>query len=55
MTTKHISQIKNVNAAAKDAGLKDFPTFLLSYGLKIWNADEVEEGKAVLRGMGYGV
>jgi hypothetical protein len=49
------SQIKNTNAAAKHAGFDNFPAFLLSYGLRIYNHDDVEEGKAILRGMGYGV
>jgi hypothetical protein len=55
MSTKDKSQIKNTNAAAKDAGHDNFPKFLLSYGLRIYNHDDVEEGKAILRGMGYGV
>jgi hypothetical protein len=49
------SQIKNTTAAAKDAGFDNFPTFLLSYGLRIWNHEDVQEGKAILRGMGYNV
>jgi len=49
------SQIKNTSSAAKDAGFDNFPAFLLSYGLRIYNHDDVEEGKAILRGMGYGV
>lgn len=55
MASSDKSQIKNTNAAAKDAGFDNFPAFLLSYGLRIYNADDVEEGKAILRGMGYGV
>ena len=47
------THIKNADAAAKDAGHNNFPAFLLSYGLKIWNEEDVEEGKAILRGMGY--
>jgi hypothetical protein len=39
--------------AAKDAGFDNFPAFLLSYGLHISNPQDVEEGKAILRGMGY--
>ncbi|KAH7078897.1 hypothetical protein BKA63DRAFT_563564 [Paraphoma chrysanthemicola] len=49
------SQIKNTNSAAKDVGFDNFPAFLLSYGLRIWNDEDVEEGKAILRAMGYGV
>jgi hypothetical protein len=49
------SQIKNTNTAAKDAGFRNFPGFLLSYGLRIYNHEDVEEGKAILRGMEYGV
>jgi hypothetical protein len=49
------SHIKNANSAAKDAGFDNFPAFLLSYGLRIYNIEDVEEGKAILRGMGYDV
>jgi hypothetical protein len=49
------STITGTDAAAKDAGFRNFPSFLLSYGLGIWNHNDVEEGKAILRGMGYGV
>jgi hypothetical protein len=55
MTASDKSQIKNATAAAKDAGFDNFPAFLLSYGLRIYNVDDVEEGKAILRAMGYGV
>jgi hypothetical protein len=53
MTTKDILKITNINAAAKDAGLTDFPTFLVLYGLK--NMEDFLEGKAILREWGYGV
>ena len=33
---------------AHEAGLHSFKHFLESYGLKIWNEDDVEEGKAIL-------
>jgi hypothetical protein len=49
------SKIKNTNAAAKDYSLENFPKFLLSFRLRIYNHEDVEEGKAILRGMGYGV
>jgi hypothetical protein len=55
MSSEDKSHIKNANAAAKDAGHRNFPEFLLSYGLRIYNIDDVEEGKAILRGMGYSV
>jgi hypothetical protein len=55
MTTKDILKITNINAAAKDAGLTDFPTFLVLYGLKIWIMEDFLEGKAILREWGYGV
>ncbi|KAJ4366628.1 hypothetical protein N0V95_000129 [Ascochyta clinopodiicola] len=51
MSSKPKSEIKNTNAAAKDAGFDNFPAFLLSYGLRIFNHDDVEEGKAILRAM----
>jgi hypothetical protein len=49
------SSITGTNAAAKDAGFANFYEFLLSYGLRLSNYDDVQEGKAILRGMGYGV
>jgi hypothetical protein len=52
---KSPADIKNTTSAAKHAGFDNFPAILLSYGLRISNADDVEEGKAILRGMGYGV
>lgn len=52
---KQRSEIHNTNAAAKDAGFDNFPTFLLSFGLRIHNHEDVEEGKAILRGMGCGI
>jgi hypothetical protein len=45
----------NTTSASKAAGFTSFPNFLLSYGLRIYNPDDVEEGKAILRGMGYAV
>ncbi|KAF9740512.1 hypothetical protein PMIN06_001641 [Paraphaeosphaeria minitans] len=49
------STITGTEAAAKDGGFRNFKNFLESYGLRIWNHDDVEEGKAILRAMGYGV
>ena len=49
------STISGTDAAAKDGGFQNFQNFLESYGLKIWNSDDVEEGKSILRAMGYGV
>lgn len=48
-TTSTIS----TDMAAKDAGFENFETFLLSYGLRIYNWDDVEEGKGILTAMGY--
>jgi hypothetical protein len=45
----------NTTSAAKDAGFRNFPEFLLSYGLRIYNHEDVEQGKEILRGMGYAV
>lgn len=39
--------------AAKAAGFRNFKDFLESYGLSLDNHDDVEEGKAILRDMGY--
>jgi hypothetical protein len=55
MSSSDKTNIKNTNAAAKDAGFQDFSNFLLSYGLRLYNADDVQEGRAILRAMGYGV
>lgn len=49
------THITNTEAAAKDGGFSSFKNFLESYGLRIWNDDDVQEGKAILRAMGYGV
>lgn len=49
------SQIKGVNAASKDAGHRHFPAFLQSYNMHISNPDDVQEGRAILRGMGYDI
>lgn len=45
----------SVTKAAKAAGFTSFNHFLLSYGLRIYEMDDVEEGKAILKGMGYNV
>ena len=55
MSGKPRSEIRSTNAAAKDAGYENFSTFLISFGLRIYNDDDVQEGKAILRAMGYGV
>ncbi|KAF2626983.1 hypothetical protein BU25DRAFT_342193 [Macroventuria anomochaeta] len=47
--------ITGLIAAAKDAGFQNFQNLLESYGLQIWKDDEVQEGKAILRAMGYGI
>jgi len=35
----------------KKSGFRNFPEFLLSYGLKIHNPEDVEEGKTILRAL----
>lgn len=55
MSTKSKSEIHGTNAAAKDAGWKDFSSFLASYGLRLDRPEDVEEGKRILRAFGYGV
>jgi hypothetical protein len=45
----------NAQSAAKAAGFSNFVHFLLSYGMHHSNPDDVEEGKAILRGKGYEV
>ncbi|KAF2856786.1 hypothetical protein T440DRAFT_463006 [Plenodomus tracheiphilus IPT5] len=55
MPSNNPKSITSTDAAAKDAGFRHFPDFLLSYGLHISSPDDVKEGKAILRGMGYSV
>ena len=55
MPNKDKSQIKDTDAAAKDAGFDKFAAFLMSYGLSSVHYDDVKEGRAILRAMGYGV
>lgn len=43
----------SVNKAAQAAGFRHFKAFLESYGLRIWNDEDIQEGKEILRGMGY--
>ncbi|KAF1833793.1 hypothetical protein BDW02DRAFT_499846 [Decorospora gaudefroyi] len=49
------SSITSTDAAAKDAGFENFKDFLEAYGLRLHRHEDVEEEKAILRGMGYGV
>lgn len=35
----------------RDAGFKSFDKFLLAYGLRVYDVDDVEEGKKILRAM----
>lgn len=46
------SVIIGTTAAAEDAGFQGFQNLLESYGLRIWNHDDVQEGKAILGAMG---
>jgi hypothetical protein len=36
-------------------GFHSFKAFLESYRLRVWEPDDVEEGKAIMRAMGYNV
>ncbi|KAF1958539.1 hypothetical protein CC80DRAFT_408395 [Byssothecium circinans] len=54
MSTQSSERI-NTNKASQAAGYRHFKHFLECYGLRIWNMDDVEEGKQILRGMGYNV
>lgn len=55
MSTTLKSQITGTDTAAKHAGFNDFPAFLLAHGLKLSSIEDVKEGRAILRAMGYGV
>jgi len=48
------AKITGTGSAAKDMGFGSFQTFLASYGLRVWNIEDVQEGRAILRAMGYG-
>ena len=49
------AKITGTGSAAKDMGFDSFKAFLESYGLRVWNIEDVQEGRAILRAMGYGV
>ncbi|EUC46121.1 hypothetical protein COCMIDRAFT_36209 [Bipolaris oryzae ATCC 44560] len=49
------SKITTTYKAAKAQGFRSFKDFLESYGLRVWEPDDVEEGKAILRAMGYNI
>jgi hypothetical protein len=49
------SGITTTYGASKDLGFDSFKAFLESYGLRIWGLNDVEEGKAIMRAMGYNV
>lgn len=55
-TTKATTESKadpqiSFNQTVRDAGFRNFNDFLLSYGLRMNNHDDVLEGKAILRAM----
>lgn len=39
------------NQMVKNAGFSNFNEFMLSYGLKMYNDDDVQEAKAILRAL----
>ena len=39
------------NQMVREAGFTSFNQFMLSYGLKMHNPDDVEEGKAILKAL----
>jgi hypothetical protein len=41
----------SINAMVRAAGFSSFNQFLLSYNLRIYNPDDVEEGKAILKAL----
>ncbi|EMD65721.1 hypothetical protein COCSADRAFT_308928 [Bipolaris sorokiniana ND90Pr] len=49
------SKITTTHKAAKAQGFHSFRAFLESYGLRVWEPDDVEEGKAILKAMGYNI
>lgn len=55
MSTKPKFEMRGTTAAVKDAAFKDFPSLLLSYGLRLDRPGDVEEAQEILRAMGYGV
>jgi hypothetical protein len=55
MSTKPKFEMRGTTAAVKDAAFKDFPSLLLSYGLRLDRPGDVEEAQEILRAMSYGV
>jgi hypothetical protein len=49
------SHITGTHSAAKDAGHRNFEAFLHSYGMRVHNDEDVQMGRGILQGMGYGV
>lgn len=49
-TTEADPQV-SFNQTVRDAGFRNFPEFLLSYNLRIYKPEDVEEGKAILRAL----
>ncbi|TID17840.1 hypothetical protein E6O75_ATG10485 [Venturia nashicola] len=50
-TTSEADPQVSFNQTVRDAGFRNFHEFLLSYNLRISEHDDVEEGKAILRGL----
>lgn len=42
---------RSFNSRWRDAGFTSFNHFMMSYGLKMHNDDDVQEAKAILRGL----
>lgn len=42
---------KSLNQMVREAGFESFNRFMQSYGLKVWEPEDVEEGKAILKAM----
>ncbi|KAH6877865.1 hypothetical protein BKA58DRAFT_376084 [Alternaria rosae] len=49
------STITTTYKVSKDLGFDSFKHFLESYRLRIWEMDDVEEDKAIMRAIGYNV
>ncbi|KAJ9612023.1 hypothetical protein H2200_003618 [Cladophialophora chaetospira] len=50
-TTTEAKKPMSQNQMVRAAGFRNFPEFLLSYNLRIYNDEDVQEGKAILKAL----
>ena len=54
-SSAHLRETWGTGSAARDAGFNNFPDFLQAHGLSITIQADIEEGKEILRSMGYNI